>query len=144
MKHFPILFVLLVCSGLAQSTGSISGVVSIPAGLKLSNIIVWVCKGSDSMCLEGPVKAIKLSGNGRTARYEAKDLPLGEYVVWAFNDKGNDGLYDHSGDEEVAPYMRGMAGMTNMAGHSMMTPSVIKLESAALRGINIQIKMGGM
>ena len=134
-KSLSILAVLTLLPAMAQN--SISGTVSIPAKLQLKNIVVWLCKATDSACLQGPFKMVKLSGNGQKASYQFSGLAAGQYAVWAFHDKGGDGIYAHGGDEEIAPYTKGHAKSMHMGNHSMVEPTLV---SAGAKNINIEIK----
>lgn len=131
--------ILTLIPALAQAlaqNNSISGTVSIPANLELKNIVVWVCKATDSACLGTPVKALKLSGSGQKASYQVGGLVPGQYAVWAFHDRDGDGFYAHGSDEEIAPYTRGH-GTMHMGNHSMTEPTLVKVPA---QNIHITIK----
>ena len=134
-KTLSLLSVLVLLPALAQN--SISGTVSIPAKLQLKNIVVWLCKATDAACVQGPFKAQKLSGSGQKETYQFAGLAAGQYAVWAFHDKGADGIYAHGGDEEIAPYTKGHAKSMHMGNHSMTEPTLV---SVPAKNINIEIK----
>lgn len=135
-KTLSILAALTLLPALAQNN-TIGGVVSIPAKLQLKNVVVWLCKSTDSACLQGPFKVQKLSGTGQKASYQFSGLAKGQYAVWAFHDKDGDGIYAHGGDEEIATYTKSHTKQMHMGNHSMTEPTLV---SVPAKNINIEIK----
>lgn len=121
----------------ASAQPSISGTVTVPAGMPLEKVVVWLCPAKDAMCLEPPLKALRLSGSGRSTRYSFTDLPPGRYAVWAFYDKDGDGVYKHGSDTMMVPYFKGSPMTMPMGNHTMLQPTLVMPPA---QGINLELK----
>lgn len=121
----------------ASAKPAIGGTVTVPENMALEKVVVWLCPAKDAMCLEPPLKVVRLSGYGRTANYSFTDLPPGRYAVWAFYDQDGDGIYKHGSNAPIAPYYQGSAVAMQMGNHTMLQPTLV---TPPAQEINLEIK----
>ena len=88
----------------AQPTGlSISGWLLVPGNIPLAQTFVMVCSTQDVLCENTPIAQQKPRGRDIRGYYSVVGLAPGKYVVWAYQDKNNNGKLERS-SEPYAPH----------------------------------------
>lgn len=99
-------FILVLLIGLvsAQPVGlSISGWLMVPSNIPLGQTWVMVCLAQDAQCEQSPFVQQKPRGRDNQGYYSVVGLAPGKYVVWAYQDKNNDGKLERT-SEPYAPH----------------------------------------
>jgi uncharacterized protein (DUF2141 family) len=123
--------IIAALGALAQSAGGdIRGSITVPEGTDWKKVVVLACLPKDEMCHK-PAQVLNLkNGRGIKYPYRFKNLPAGQYAIWAFIDDGDNLTFDHGeGVEPIGGYTDGDA----------MTP---KFVTPPAKGINIKIEKG--
>ena len=87
-----LLGLLAGCGQVPGGTGTISGVVSAPAGGDVSGTEVFACFANEDGCER---LGLTIEQAGATAAYRLSGLPSGSYGVYALKDADSDGVADN-------------------------------------------------
>ena len=102
MRWLTLGFFLML--GMAQPVGlSISGWLTVPKTIPMTQTVVMICPAQDSLCEGQPVAQQKPRGRDNRGYYAVVGLAPGKYVVWAYQDKNGDGKLERT-SEPYAPH----------------------------------------
>lgn len=99
-----LLGLLAGCGQVPGGAGTISGVVSAPAGGDVSGTEVFACYENEPEC--AMLGDVTITQTGTSAPYQLSGLPTGRYSVYALKELGGEdyaGWYVAPGDEARRP-----------------------------------------